>query len=42
MMVAMEVLNLDTLYVIYPGNTEYKITENIIVIGLHDFISKFD
>lgn len=34
MLIANKTLNLDTLTVVYPGNKEYRLTENIVVKGL--------
>ena len=36
---AVETLQLDHLYVIYPGKTRYRLTDKIIVIGLEEFLS---
>lgn len=38
--VAIEDLKLDLLYVITPGAETYPLTENIVVIGLIDFLKK--
>lgn len=38
--IAEQDLQLDAFYVIYPGSVNYQLTENIEVIGLHDYLTK--
>jgi len=40
MLSAMEYLDLDKLYVIYPGKNPYRLTDKIEVIGLDDYVKK--
>lgn len=39
MRTAVEILNLDQLIVIYPGNINYSLAEKVLVVGLESYIS---